>query len=43
MAFHWLNCDSFSLAGLCLGREKTFLPPAGIGRYGLLPVGNVKD
>ena len=26
--FHWLSCDSLSLAGLLLGREKCFLPLA---------------
>ena len=27
VAFHWLDCDSLSLAGLSLGEEKIFLPP----------------
>lgn len=30
MAFRWLSCDSLSLAGLLLGKEKTFLPVAGV-------------
>ena len=25
VAFHWLNCDGLSLAGLLLSREKIFL------------------
>ena len=30
MAFHWLSCGSLSLAGLLLGKEKTFLPVPGV-------------
>ena len=30
VAFHWLNCDSLSLAGQLLGEEKIFLPPARV-------------
>ena len=29
VAFHWLSCDSLSLAGLLPGREKSFLPLLG--------------
>lgn len=29
VAFHWMSCDSFSLAGLLSGQEETFLLPAG--------------
>lgn len=32
----------FSLAGLLLAKEKTF-PPAGIGKYRLLPIGSAID
>ena len=32
MAFHWLSCDSFSLAGLLPGQKKIF-PPAGVVKY----------
>ena len=28
--FHWLSCDSLSLAGLLSGQEETFLAPTGI-------------
>ena len=29
IAFYWLGCDSISLAGVSLGKEKMLLPPAG--------------
>lgn len=30
VAFHGLSCDTSSLAGLLLGGECIFLPPAGV-------------
>lgn len=42
VASHWLSCEGLSLAGLLLAKEKTF-PPAGIGKYRLLPIGSAID
>ena len=39
VASHWLCADCFSLAGLLLGEKESFLPIAGVVKYGLLPVG----
>ena len=37
VAFHWLSCDSLSLAELLPGKEKFFLPPTGSSKIVSLP------
>ena len=42
-AFHWLSCDSLSLATQLPGKEKIFLPPASLPASTCLPVGTCVD
>ena len=43
IAFHWLSCDSLSLATQLPGKEKIFLPPASLPASTSLPVGICVD
>lgn len=42
MTFHWLSCDSLSLAELLPDKKKSFLPSARVVKYMLLPVENAR-
>ena len=42
VAFHWLSCDSLSLAELLPGKENNFLPSAGSSKVVSFPVGDAR-